>query len=135
HGAFLRFSSVAAEVLTGRDRHSTLNCSWPWCPLSWFFSVRKKRLVLSRFILRFLIQKDSVAIQVFQHDSRAVWPHLRVALKLHAQRLKALVVAQAIVGGYAKKRKTAALLADESHVAVALGHVQGKHRLVTVRPF
>src|SRR5215471_12908971 len=97
------------------------------------FDVREKRLVLSRFTCRFLIQKDLVAIQVFQHDSRTVWPHLGLALKFHGPCFQPLVVAQAIVGSYAKKRKTAALLADQREVAVALGHVQSKHRLVTVR--
>src|SRR5215468_3187895 len=99
----------------------------------WFFSVRRKRLVLSRFVRSFLVQKDLVAIQVFQHDARPVWPHLRLALKLHGLCFQPFVVPQAIVGSYAKKRKTAALLPNQREVAVALGHVQSEHRLVTVR--
>src|SRR5215467_1558008 len=95
-------------------------------------SALRQPLVLIRLISRFLIQKNLVAIQVLQHDSRPVWPHLRFALKLHAQCLKPLVVAQAIVGGYAKKRKTTALLANQGDVAIAIGHMQSKHRLVTV---
>src|SRR5215831_316203 len=95
--------------------------------------VRRKRLVPSHFVRRFLIEKDLVAIQVFQHDSRPVWPHLRLALKPHGHRFQALVVAQAIIGSYAKKRKTATLLANQRKVAFALGHVQSEHRLVTIR--
>src|SRR5215510_16252786 len=95
--------------------------------------MRRKRLVLSRCLRRFLIQKDLVAIQVFQHDSRPVWPHLGLALKLHGPSFQPFVVAQAIVGSYAKKRKTAALLANQREVTFALGHVQSEHRLMTVR--
>src|SRR5262249_9412101 len=93
----------------------------------------RKRLVLSRFISRFLIQKDLVAIQVFEHNSRPIWPHFRLAVKLDSPRFQPLVVAQAIVGSYAKKRKTAALLANQREVVVILCHVQSKNRFVTVR--
>ena len=40
-----------------------------------------------------------------------------------------LVVAQAIVGSYAKKGKTAALFANQREVAVALDHVQSEDSL------
>ena len=47
-----------------------------------------------------------------------VWPHLRFALKLHGPRFQTLVAAEAIVGGYAKKRKTTALLAKRALDAI-----------------